>query len=123
MLQVVNGLLPARLEKARAQLHASTSRRPPETSTELHALHLTELMADTQHIRANLGIYLDHIRVEAAMRGKLDEYERRCTAIEEQFAPTTPMQTFERLQAEATAMERDLHTGPGGHWQRRATDG
>ena len=107
MLQVADSQVPHRLAQIRAKLSVKTL---PEASMALHALHLAEEYARGSELRNAISMYLDHIRVEAAMRGKLDEYQPRCDAIEGQFEPTTTREEFERLQAEAIAVEREIHT-------------
>ena len=45
----------------------------------------TEYKDKAANRRSTLGQFLDHVRVEAGMRGKLDDYEPRVHAIEVQF--------------------------------------
>ena len=103
-------VVPSRLEKAKAK--ALDGITLPEASSPLHMLHVIE-RAHTEAIsanRTNLRYYLDHIRVEAAMRGQLNQVEARVQAIEEQVTPVASIEHLQSLKQQATALEDSIRT-------------
>jgi hypothetical protein len=113
-------VVPARLERARADVGGSASAIISVASLDnpVQALHLAEeaqrkaaqaLREKKALQRASLPNFLDHIRCEAAFRGLLTRYEERIDAIEAQQTAESSDETIDRLYDEATAMENEIH--------------
>ena len=68
--------------------------------------------------RRGFPMFCDHIRTEAAMRGRLDEYEPRVQALEDQYSATASDAEVERLDEAARSLENEIFMGmmamPGG---------
>jgi len=61
--------------------------------------------------RNSLPNYCDHIRVEAAMRQRLDEFEPRIEAIEARITPLASDNEIEMLHDEAHDLENEIFLG------------
>ena len=68
--------------------------------------------------RRGFGPFCDHIRTEAAMRRRLDEFEPRIQALEAQYTSNISDAEVERLHHAAMALEEEIFMGmmtmPGG---------
>jgi nucleotide-binding universal stress UspA family protein len=113
-------VVPDRLEKARAtaKKHGfKVAEKPPEMSlveyvheAELAAAAASDSIAQkAKKQRENLAHFLDHILVEAAMRGQLGQYEPRVEALREKANDLTI--DADKIHEEATDLEAQIMFG------------
>ena len=122
---VADAVVPPRLAAARAEAekHGLGDELAPKTRGQgvVQGLHTAEGVAATAEEeakkrraqkRGTLPMFCDHIRVEAAMRRRLDDFEPRIAAIEAKAFSSTDAE-FKKLQDQAMALQNEVLMGGG----------